>query len=103
MTKENGTYVHKLHALDITNGKERSGSPVVIQASIAGTGSGTSGGQIAFQSLYQLQRPALLLLNGTVYIAFGSFDDKRPYHGWILGYDSSSLQQVTVCNDTPTG
>jgi hypothetical protein len=103
MTKENGTYVHKLHALDITNGTERAGSPVVIQASVAGTGSGSSGGQIAFQSLYQLQRPGLLLLNGTVYIAFGSFDDKGPYHGWILGYDASSLKQVTVWNDTPDG
>ncbi len=103
MTKENGSYVHKLHALDITNGKERSGSPVVIQASVAGTGSGSSGGQIAFQSLYQLQRAGLLLLNGTVYIAFASFDDKGPYHGWILGYDASSLKQVTVWNDTPNG
>ena len=89
LTKENGAYVHKLHALDITNGKERTNSPVVIQASVAGTGSGSSGGQIAFQSLYQMQRPGLLLLNGTVYIAFGSFDDKGPYHGWILGYDAS--------------
>jgi hypothetical protein len=103
MTKENGSYVHKLHALDITNGNERANSPVVIKASVAGMGSGSSGGQIAFQSLYQLQRPGLLLLNGTVYIAFGSFDDKGPYHGWILGYDASSLQQVTVWNDTPNG
>ena len=103
MTKENGSYVHKLHALDITNGKERAGSPVVIQASVAGTGSGSSGGQIAFQSLYQLQRTGLLLLNGTVYIAFASFDDKGPYHGWILGYDASSLKQITVWNDTPNG
>jgi len=75
----------------------------VIQASVAGTGSGSSGGQIAFQSLYQLQRPGLLLLNGTIYIAFGSFDDKGPYHGWILGYDATSLQQVSVWNDTPNG
>ncbi len=103
LTKENGAYVHKLHALDITNGKERTNSPVVIQASVAGTGSGSSGGQIAFQSLYQLQRAGLLLLNGTVYIAFASYDDKGPYHGWILGYDASSLQQVIAWNDTPNG
>ena len=102
-TKENGTYVHRLHALDITNGNERPGSPVVIQATVAGTGSGSSGGQIAFQSLYQLQRAALLLLNGTVYVAFASYDDKGPYHGWILGYDASSLNQVVVWNDTPNG
>jgi PQQ-like domain len=102
-TKENGKYFHKLHALDITNGKERSNSPVTIQASVPGTGAGSSGGQIAFQSLYQLQRSALLLLNGTVYLAFASYNDLGPYHGWILGYDASSLKQTIVWNATPDG
>jgi hypothetical protein len=102
-TKENGTFVHKLHALDIRNGRERSNSPVAIQASVPGTGAGSSGGQIAFQSLYELQRCALLLVNGTVYIAFASHHDQGPYHGWVLGYDASSLKQVSVWNDTPNG
>ncbi len=103
MTKENGQYFHKLHALDITNGKERPNSPVTIQPSVAGSGIGSSGGQIAFQSLYQLQRSALLLLNGTVYVAFASYNDKGPYHGWIVGYDISSLQQTIAWNATPNG
>ena len=30
-TKENTTYVQRLHAIDITSGAEESGSPVVIQ------------------------------------------------------------------------
>ena len=34
-TKENGTYVQRLHALDITNGAERFGAPVVMQATVA--------------------------------------------------------------------
>jgi hypothetical protein len=103
MTKENGNYFHRLHALDITNGKERSNSPVTIQPSVAGSGSGSSGWQIAFQSLYQNQRCALLLLNGTVYVAFASYNDKGPYHGWIVGYDTSSLQQTIAWNATPNG
>jgi len=102
-TRENGKFVHKLHALDITNGKERANSPVAIQASVAGTGTGSSGGQIAFQSLYELQRCGLLLVNGTVYIAFASHHDLGPYHGWVLGYDAASLKQVMVWNDTPDG
>jgi hypothetical protein len=76
---------------------------VTIQPSVAGSGSGSSGGQIAFQSLYQNQRCALLLLNGTVYVAFASYNDKGPYHGWIVGYDTSSLQQTIAWNATPNG
>ena len=37
-TKENGTFVQRLHAIDIRDGSERPGSPVVIQASVVGTG-----------------------------------------------------------------
>jgi hypothetical protein len=102
-TKENGHFVHKLHALDITNGKERANSPVAIKASVAGTGDGSSGGRIPFQSLYELQRCALLLVNGTVYIAFASHHDLGHYHGWVLGYDASSLKQVVIWNPTPNG
>ena len=42
-TKENGSYFQRLHALDITSGKERAGSPVVIKAKVKGTGDGSVG------------------------------------------------------------
>jgi hypothetical protein len=42
-TKASGTYVQRLHALDITTGAEKLGGPVVIQASVRGTGAGTDG------------------------------------------------------------
>jgi len=45
-TKENGSYVQRLHALDITTGTEKFGGPVVIQASVAGLGDGSSGGTV---------------------------------------------------------
>jgi hypothetical protein len=105
MTKETsgGTvnYVHRLHALDITRGVERPGSPVVIQASVSGTGDG--GSTDVFQPQNYKQRPALLLLNGVVYAGFGSHCDIGQYHGWLIGYDAHSLQQVAVYNDTPNG
>ena len=102
-TKENGSYVQRLHALDIKTGLERSGSPVTVQASVAGTGAGSSGGQVAYSSLYQNVRPALLLANGTVYFAAGSIEDTDPYHGWVLGYDATTLNLVGIYNDTPNG
>ncbi len=98
------SYVQRLHALDITTGAEKTNSPVVIQASVKGTGSGNDGhGNVPFDPLRQNNRAALLLLNGVVYIAWASLEDIAPYHGWIIGYDENTLQQVSVFNDTPNG
>jgi hypothetical protein len=58
---------------------------------------------ISFDSQRQNQRQGLTLLNGTVYVTFSSHCDWGPYHGWILGYDASTMQQRIVYNDTPNG
>jgi hypothetical protein len=97
----NANYYHRLHALDITSGAEKFGGPVVIQGSVPGTGDGSNGGQVPFISLRENQRPALLLSNGVVYVAFGSHGDNRPYHGWMMGYNASTLQQTMVYCSTP--
>jgi len=103
-TKEGTNYVQRLHALDITTGAEKFGGPVVIQASIPGTGDGNDGnGNVPFNALRENQRPALLLNNGVVYIGFASHGDQTPYHGWVLGYEATTLQQVMAYNDTPNG
>ncbi len=102
-TKENGAYVQRLHALDVATGQEKPGSPVEVKASVPGTGMASAGGQVAFDPLKQLQRPALLLAHGTVYLAFGSHADSPPFHGWILGYDAKTLAQTCVFNLTPNG
>jgi hypothetical protein len=105
MTKETsgGTvnYVQRLHALDVSSGAERSGSPVIIQASVPGTGD--SGSTVVFQPQSYKQRSGLLLLNGIVYAAFTSHCDIGQYHGWLMGYDAHTLQQVAVFNSTPNG
>ncbi|MDB6037501.1 MAG: hypothetical protein JWM99_1342, partial [Verrucomicrobiales bacterium] len=103
-TKENGTYRQRLHALDLSSGAEKPGSPMLIQATVTGTGDGNdNAGHVPFNSLRQMNRPGLLLLNGIVYIAFASHGDNGPYHGWVLGYDASTLQQVGVFNACRNG
>ena len=98
------SYVYRLHALDVTTGSEKLGGPVAIQASVNGTGEGNDGhGHVLFDAKQHDQRPGLLLLNGVVYLAFASWDDVVPYHGWFIGYDAHTLQQVAVFNDTPSG
>ena len=105
-TKEvSGTvqYVQRLHALDITTGAERANSPVVLDASVPGTGTGSVGGVLAFNPLRHNQRPALLLSQGVVYIAFAAHGDAPPYHGWVLGYDADTLAQTLAWVATPNG
>ncbi|MBZ5605068.1 MAG: hypothetical protein LAO79_22450, partial [Acidobacteriia bacterium] len=100
-TKESGDYVHRLHALDVSTGTEKSGSPVVIQGSVPGSGDG--GSTVAFVPRNYKQRIGLLLANGTVYIGFSSHCDLGNYHGWLFGYDARTLQQSAVFNASPNG
>lgn len=59
-------YVARLHALDILNGGEKFGGPVVIRASVPGSGQGSSGGTLTFDPLIQNQRSSLALVNGFI-------------------------------------
>ncbi|HEY5369304.1 MAG TPA: hypothetical protein VIJ75_09955 [Hanamia sp.] len=96
-------YVQYLHALNIQTGNEMFGSPVKITATYNGNGSGSINNIISFNPQKQNQRQPLTLLNGIVYITFSSHCDWGPYHGWILGYNASTLHQQIVYNDTPNG
>jgi hypothetical protein len=80
----------KLHALDITTGNEKFGGPVTVAAN-------------SFSASVQHQRPGLLLVNGVVYVSFGSHCDDGAYHGYVLGYNATNLSQLYAFNATPTG
>jgi hypothetical protein len=95
------SYFHRLHALDIATGAEKFGGPVALQASVPGTGIGSAGGQLPFNAARQNQRAALLLSNGVVYVAFAAHSDVQPYHGWVFGYNATTLQRTLVFNLTP--
>jgi hypothetical protein len=93
-----GTTVrHHLHALDITTGAEQAGSPVLITA----TSTSKKGHVTHFNSLHQKNRPGLLLLNGVLYLGFGSNYCNDANSGWVLSYDASSLSQLGVFNTSP--
>jgi hypothetical protein len=98
----NGT-VQRLHAVDITSGAERRGSPQIVKASVPGTGDDTREGSVGFNPLTENQRPALAYSNGVVYVGWASFCDTRPYHGWMMSYDAKSLAQLGVFNASPNG
>ncbi|PYR98638.1 MAG: hypothetical protein DMG16_20325, partial [Acidobacteria bacterium] len=102
-TKENGQYVQRMHALDVMTGAEKLGGPITIQATIAGTAYDSVNGQMTFNPLRENQRSGLALANGIVYMAWGSHDDYDPYHGWVMAYNASNLQQIGAFSTTPDG
>lgn len=95
-------YEHRLHALDITTGTPKPGSGKKLQASAPGTTAPNDGnGRVLFQSLRQNQRAALLLNNNVISIAFASHCVIRPYQGWVLAYDATTLAQAGAFNVVP--
>lgn len=98
-TRENGSYFFRLHALDITSGAEKFGGPVVLSASVPNLN-----GVLNFNPAIHMQRPALLLNNGVVYIGIGGNGcDTYKYHGWLFAYDSHTLAKLGVFVTTPNG
>jgi uncharacterized protein (TIGR03437 family) len=103
-TLENKSYIYRLHALDTATGGEKFSGPATIAAQVPGTGDSSVDGKVPFVASQHIQRPALLLVNGIVYISFGSHGDAVPYHGWVLGYSAANVQrQMSVFNPTPLG
>ena len=95
-----GVYSHHIHALSITTGLDKT-TPMLVSATVKGAGVGGNGTTIPFSATHALQRPALSLLNGVLYVAYSGYADTDPYHGWILGFDPATLQVTKVFNTTP--
>ena len=94
-TVTNGTYTHLIHALNLTNGTEQPYSPVAVKASVPGTAPDGNGSTVPFIAQEHASRPALTLAGGILYVAYGSYQDVTPYHGWLIGFNATNLVQLT--------
>ena len=118
----NAHHKQRLHALDITTGAEKFGGPALLGDSILtspylkggtssyvsgptvpGKGSDSTGGVVPFDAVWEFNRGGLLLLNGIVYVPWGSHGDAGPFHGWVSAYNAQTLGLVALFNTTPNG
>jgi hypothetical protein len=96
------TTIHqRLHAIDLTTGNDKTGSPVTIAATYPGSGDG--GTTDTFAPGPENQRAALAWINGVVYITWAAHEDEPPWYGWVMGYSysGSAFTQTAVFNATP--
>lgn len=93
-TNNNGKYFQTLYAVNISSGAVL--GSVNITGSVPGTGAGSKNGVVYFDTLKDVQRAGLLLLNNTVYVGWAGAQ-----HGWIMGYSAKTLKQTAIFNTTP--
>lgn len=84
------SYHNMLYALDLLTGQ--------IKGSIEIGGSTPD-----FSDKWQLNRPGLLLANGSVYVAFGAHADQGPWHGWVFAFRATDLRPQGSFTTTPGG
>lgn len=103
-------FVQRLHALEIddgtdavtpftigdTSGRYVNNTPIYVYGS--GDGSvtdpynNTGKPVVQFNAQRELQRCALSLVNGTVYVTWASNGDNGPYHGFVCSWDVSQVR-----------
>jgi len=92
-----GTFKYMLHALDLTTGADKAGSPIDMgldatgqPLSVVGSGDGVTSGKIVFDPIKHQNRVALTLSQGVLTVGFASHCDQNNYHGWVLRFDTTS-------------
>lgn len=103
-TLESANPVFRIHALSLADGHEVMAGPAVIAGVVQINAGGNNFSPVSFDPLMHLQRPGLVLVNGIVYVCFGSHGDGGNYYGWIFGYSAANLQnRVSILNLCPKG
>ena len=92
-----GVFKYMLHALDLTTGADKPGSPIDMgldatgqPLAVVGSGDGVSSGKIVFDPIKHQNRVALTLSQGVLTVGFASHCDQNNYHGWVLRFDTTS-------------
>ncbi len=98
-----GNYIHRIHALDLTTGKELSGGPTTITATYPGSGANSSNGNVVFDPKQYNERPGLLQVGSTIFTTWGSHCDAGPYTSWVMSYSADTLHQTGVIDLVPNG
>ncbi|HET9170089.1 MAG TPA: choice-of-anchor D domain-containing protein [Actinospica sp.] len=81
----NATVPHYyLYAMSATTGAIATGWPVSIAGSPSNDSTNT------FNPEREMQRPGILLQNGSVFMAFGGHCDYGPYRGYVVGVNTST-------------
>jgi hypothetical protein len=97
-----GSIIHRLHALDLTTGKELFGGPTTITATYPGTGGNSQGGMVTFDPHVHHDRAALLESGGNIYTAWSGLDgDCGEYSAWVIAYSADTLAQTGVIDLVP--
>jgi outer membrane protein assembly factor BamB len=107
-TKEGNKYVQSLHALDISNGNERSGRAVIANDPLT-----TADGSTLSFAAIQNQRAGLALVGNSIVIAWGggTMEGSSPspnlppaaYRGYVMVYDAGSLALTGCFTTGPEG
>jgi hypothetical protein len=87
------TFRYRLRAIDIATGNERSNSGAFFKAS-------------GFTPMYHMQRAALTLSGGYLYVPFSGMcewdtQDAGRWHGWMFAYDASTLNFTGGVDTSP--
>jgi hypothetical protein len=97
-----GKIMHRLHALDLTTGKELFGGPVTISATYPGTGGNSQNGIVSFDPPVHHERAALLESGRDIFTAWsGLWGDCGAYSAWIIAYSADNLGQTGAINLVP--
>ncbi|HEX8764327.1 MAG TPA: hypothetical protein VF740_04165 [Candidatus Acidoferrum sp.] len=97
-----GNIIHRLHALNLTNGNELFGGPTTITATSPGTGGNSIGGVVTFLPSVQHERAALLESGNIIHTAWsGMYGDCGEYSAWVMAYDAGTLKLTSAIDLVP--
>jgi hypothetical protein len=104
MSKDaSGNYFQRIHALDLTTGKELFGGPTNITATYPGTGANSVNGSVVFDPGQYDERAAMIEVNGVIYTTWSSHCDVGAYTSWVIAYSATTLKQTSVLDLVPNG